>query len=274
MTMKKLSILAIIIVAFVFAAPAGRAQNIFAISNATVGYNLPGSSGIPFDSIHTTWLPHWSCSGATYSDIFVAKNCGFPLPANAHINGIMITIDVIIHYLDDSSVMLLKSGLPYGTDGALHRHISAAADITWGDTSALWGGSWTAADINDTGFGLQFRVTGYRSDSAFRWFDANPPLITITYDTVTALTVLPKNNVLSDVHIYPNPSGDIVHIDMAHAHADATIKLINPLGQPVRELNNITGNKCMLDLTGLPSGIYFIQITSPDGVFRSSVVHQ
>ena len=261
-------------IALLLSTGGAKAQKMNAIGIGTISYNLAGSSGIPFDSIHTLSLPHWHCSGTGCSDIFVANQFGLNVPANAHIWGIEVLIDVIIHNLSDSSIRLLKHGVPYGADGALHRHIIAAPDISWGDTSNLWGGSWTPADFNDSTFGVQFRVKDIRSDSVFMWDDANPILIYVTYDTVTPASVAGYSLTVPDIQFYPNPSGGIVNVDFGVTNSNTSIRVVNTLGQVIKEVPNINDQRYELDICNQPTGIYFIEFTSTSGTTCKRLIRE
>lgn len=83
-----------------------------------------------------------------------------PVPANAVILGIQATSwhsqDTTTNAVENS-IRLTKAGTPTGTDkstGAAWGGPGAAVAKTWGSATDLWGTTWTAADINDPGFGL------------------------------------------------------------------------------------------------------------------------
>lgn len=64
------------------------------------------------------------------------------------------------------------------------------------------------------------------------------------------------------VEIYPNPAHDVVYIQ--HAALGSEIILMNQLGQKVLTSSTINGlNK--LDVSQIPSGIYFVQVYGLDG---------
>jgi len=48
------------------------------------------------------------------------------------------------------------------------------------------------------------------------------------------------------------------------------ILLVNPLGQTVKEFENITGEQVQIERDNLPGGIYFVQLRSCQKVLSTS----
>lgn len=91
------------------------------------------------------------------------SNYGFTLPSNAIVDGITVTVrrsaDSATGSPRDSEVRLLKGG----TLQTVNNYASgstyptaALGDASYGGNSDLWSNSWTAAEINNTGFGVSF----------------------------------------------------------------------------------------------------------------------
>src|SRR3954470_3468054 len=99
----------------IFMSHRATAQLMYASGQGHFYYNQPGSTGVSFD---TNAAGHYNCAGVEYSKEFIAKDFQLNIPDSAHIRGIRVDCDVIIHNLIDSSIFLLKYGSPYGTDGA------------------------------------------------------------------------------------------------------------------------------------------------------------
>ncbi len=192
-------------------------------------YNQPGSTGIPFD---TNMSGHYQCNGVGYSKEFIAKNFQMNVPDSAHIRGIKVSCDVIIHTLVDSSIYLLKYGTPYGTDGARRQVIVAAADIKWGDTSTLWGGTWGPMALNDTGFGIKLRLRDTGDGvTPISWMDANPVFISVFYDYAVPNAV--SDIEVPDMDMYPNP-------------ATNTVTFVTTTEQPYTiSIMDMAGRKCL-----------------------------
>jgi GEVED domain/Secretion system C-terminal sorting domain len=60
---------------------------------------------------------------------------------------------------------------------------------------------------------------------------------------------------------YPNPAGDLLQISFAANSGDAEICLIDVFGNLVISKNYV-GEKCEMDLSALPHGMYFLRVNS------------
>lgn len=87
--------------------------------------------------------------------VFNSTNFGFALPSTDVIDSITVRVDnwAETSPASTSSLQLIKAGTPVGTDNA--------AWLTWTGSEAttnlsggLWGTTWTADDINNSGFGV------------------------------------------------------------------------------------------------------------------------
>jgi Secretion system C-terminal sorting domain len=80
-----------------------------------------------------------------------------------------------------------------------------------------------------------------------------------------------QNNVLS---IYPNPTNNSTTISLTKAVTNATIKLINNIGETVLEKQNQSGNKFNIDMARQAHGIYFIEVQQDENVWKGKVVKE
>jgi hypothetical protein len=70
------------------------------------------------------------------------------------------------------------------------------------------------------------------------------------------------------IQVFPNPANDILNIS---GLKDASVKLFSANGEQVISLTNFSGNS--IDVSSLPSGIYIMNVTAPDGlVARKKIV--
>ncbi|HVE61549.1 MAG TPA: T9SS type A sorting domain-containing protein [Chitinophagaceae bacterium] len=95
------------------------------------------------------------------SNYLVASNLGFSIPPDAVICGIVVEVEAsaaglgVGASISDNSVKIVKGGVVTGTE-----HASAAgwpaSDVnkSYGSNTDSWGSTWTAADINSSGFGM------------------------------------------------------------------------------------------------------------------------
>lgn len=72
----------------------------------------------------------------------------------------------------------------------------------------------------------------------------------------------------SDFTIYPNPMNDFITIRMNNAK-DSTYRIFNQIGKEVRT-GEVSKNK--IDINNLPSGLYFISVSSNEGTLTKKLI--
>ena len=81
--------------------------------------------------------------------------------------------------------------------------------------------------------------------------------------TVNAITTtIQKDNVLPDLHIYPNPSNNQITIQSQDQLHD--LFLYNQNGKRVRCMTNIQSDNVILNLSFLPKGSYILKLSNND----------
>ena len=95
----------------------------------------------------------------------VGQGFGFSIPTGATINGIVVTLQVNSDDVTQSgnpreySVKIIKNNTITGTDKSTLATIPMSGpfeDRTYGSSTDLWGETWTAADINNSNFGIAY----------------------------------------------------------------------------------------------------------------------
>jgi uncharacterized repeat protein (TIGR01451 family) len=103
------------------------------------------------------------------------------------------------------------------------------------------------------------------SNTADIYFDYNPVIVTNTFYTefVEQLSV----STLETTHfqLYPNQAKEIMYIQSTSTETLSSIRLFNMLGKEVLQLNHIHSTATQVNLSGLPSGIYLMELTSEHG---------
>lgn len=92
------------------------------------------------------------------SNALIAFSFGFVIPDDATINGIELRIErsrSVVTTMRDNTVRLVKAGAAAGDDKAdlLTDYPGVDAVAVYGDPGALWGTTWTPAQINAQGTG-------------------------------------------------------------------------------------------------------------------------
>lgn len=76
-----------------------------------------------------------------------------------------------------------------------------------------------------------------------------------------------ENNAESNFLVYPNPAENIIYLLGDVTSSSLTVNIYNSLGQPVATHN--LNNRNTIDISGLNSGIYFVEII--DTISRKNI---
>lgn len=97
----------------------------------------------------------------TVMNYLKATDFGFAIPASAVIEGIEVLIERQGVFVSDAGLYLVKGGVVGGADRSALGEWTAFPDtiVPYGGSNDLWGETWTAADINDPGFGFAMSLT-------------------------------------------------------------------------------------------------------------------
>lgn len=128
-----------------------------------------------------------------FSNFWFTSNLGFSVPAGATINGIIVSVNRCsvddgsgTGLINDDTVYLLKALTQEGTNQSTGLQwpdslTPGPQTQNFGGTTSTWGGAFTDADINASGFGFQISVTGGNAAAII-----NSVSVTVYY-TVVAL---------------------------------------------------------------------------------------
>ncbi len=88
-----------------------------------------------------------------------------------------------------------------------------------------------------------------------------------------ALLGIGESDMLIDnISVAPNPFSSELYIESEITFNNASLKFYNAVGQLVREINNISGLRIILNRENLNSGLYFIQLFEKGKLVKSSKV--
>lgn len=138
-----------------------------ATNNTSVGFRA-WSSGLAnlFSTSSYSECMIASFDANARTNYIVGQGFGFSIPTGATINGIVVTLQFARYdpggstSARDYSVKIVKNNTITGNDKfTLAEHASSTpTNKTYGSSTDLWGETWTAADINNSNFGLAYSV--------------------------------------------------------------------------------------------------------------------
>lgn len=157
--------LAVLLAALLVAAP------VFALTqgplSAGAGANIAGgdtdwiSPGNIVSSNNVYAYVDLAASG--FSDWLEASTFGFTIPTGATINGIIVEVERYqlggSGVIEDLNVFIAKGGTEVGSQHAIAgQWPSTDTYQTYGNSTDLWGTTWTAAEVNASNFGVRLTV--------------------------------------------------------------------------------------------------------------------
>ncbi len=72
------------------------------------------------------------------------------------------------------------------------------------------------------------------------------------------------NDGKTDVSIYPNPAKDIINIELENKVSNGNVSIMNAVGMVLKSAA-IVGSNMMLDISELPTGMYFLRTEDSEG---------
>lgn len=135
-------------------------------SAGTVAWNSPALVALS-DNINTQATQLLPLLTTVNTNYLVVQGLGFAIPAAATICGMSVTVERsatgilnLGSYVRDASVWIVKNGSMTGTNHASGTNwTSSGAIATYGNSTDIWGVSWTPADINAANFGVAIAAT-------------------------------------------------------------------------------------------------------------------
>ncbi len=148
----------------------------------TVAWTNPANAGAS-DNVYATATAMSNVN--TNSHYLKATNFGFNLPGSAIIKGITVeweqSLSASFHIKDNAS-RIVKGGVIGSTDKSKSIDWTTTDTyISYGSTADLWGLTWTAADINSSGFGAALAAVCSSCTAGTRNAQLDHVRITVTY---------------------------------------------------------------------------------------------
>jgi hypothetical protein len=123
-----------------------------------------------------------------------------------------------------------------------------------------------------------FKITflSYKTDTtatiSFYVYDSKDKSRGDTVSFTFSRTTSVANNNFQNIEIYPNPSSSLIHFDVAESNS--TIRIMNFAGKILIEETEVNAGQKSLNLSHLPKGLYFVNISGGDRNYQSKIVVQ
>jgi Tfp pilus assembly protein PilX len=143
-------------------------------------------------------------NGSSQSANLDVTGFGFSIPAGATINGIDVDIErkaSATSSIEDFDVYVLKNGSATGITDHASTTDWTTSDSTrsYGNSSDLWGTTWTVSDINASNFGVRLKatnLTGTSKTASVDWVQ-----VTVFYTPLPATTIGTSGTPLASVQV-------------------------------------------------------------------------
>jgi hypothetical protein len=200
-----------------------------------------------------------TCSGVFqcyYSQYVTISGFGFSIPSTATITGIRVEISKKVSQpvttIHDSIVRLVKSTGPVGN--------SIVSTVQWpmtftyqthGDSTNLWGTTWTPAEINSPSFGVYYRITNGNIDQTAQMDHVR---ITVYYNTASGITE--SANLLFN-YVIQNKQFNVT----SNLKDNAVFRVFDVQGREV--INEQIRTGMPVNLAGLKPELYIFNVFTP-----------
>ena len=91
-------------------------------------------------------------------------------------------------------------------------------------------------------------------------------LFLVKYDTSHFSSIEPKNNILNNVVLFPNPANAVFYVSSKNEPIIG-LQVYNSLGELTYNLTNLNSNQLQLNAESYPKGIYFVKIKTNSNQF-------
>ena len=147
-----------------------------------------------------------------------------------------------------------------GHDTILKDNKNITLDAGAGFASYLWstGSTNRTITVDTSGIGLHSKTF-----SGIVIKDGCPGLDTIVITFISHIGIQPQSNI--EVMIYPNPSGDELNVEILGLNRNIIMAIIDMQGNEVLNIPAVPINgklKEKIDISRLPSGVYFMKISN------------
>lgn len=237
--------------------------------SSTVGYTPAGNV---FASDNTyAMATHCDCCDQNTQCLSV-NHFNFAIPTGATINGIVLDVEKKRSFgtggsVVDNGVQLMKAGVNVGTNkmDVVSDWPTTDTYVSYGSPTDLWGTTWTPTDINAVGFGAAIASISYFCGST-AVTSIDHVRITVYYTSTTGVQELTGSD--GNAFAYPIPATSGNRITFAKLSALEEFNLTDASGKEI--FKGASADNSIV-LPELAEGIYFVQIKTKDGAYKSTI---
>ena len=233
---------------------------------ALFGIYAPGDNNVAYTDLadYPVCTNGFNCF---YSKSALISGFGFSIPATASVTGIEVKLRKMISNplpnIKDSVVQLLKGALPVGLNYANNiQWPNSLTYVAYGDSTNLWGTTWTPAEINDPSFGIRLLIKN-TDFGQLAQFD---------HATIKVFYTLPSGEIELTENAGPEIliSASQLTVLSAASYYGNRLDLVNILGETILTVPKFQGDVILL--SGIKEGVYFLRMQNKKGVFYSKKI--
>ncbi len=133
---------------------------------------------------------------------------------------------------------------------------------------------WLDCDNNKT------PITGATSQSFTSNIEGNYAVVVIqdgckdTSDCISNIPTSINEIFVNTINVFPNPSNGRLTITTQNSVSDATVRLLNIIGESLMEFHHLRGERFDFDVTDYPNGIYIIELSEGEKTDRIKLIKQ
>ena len=142
---------------------------------------------------------------------------------------------------------------------------------TWNIRYRQQNGQWTSATSNTN----QYSITGLSAETNYEvqvQADCGDNNISDWSELLTVTTLVDgiNNYLFNSIALYPNPANDYINVQCSKVNVQS-VEVIDVYGKVINTVN-VTDNPTRINVSGLANGIYFVRVTTDEGVATKTFV--
>ena len=238
--------------------------------NGSVWQNPMNARNIPSGYTNAFLLPYNQCNQDTCYYTRELRFCkyGFSIPLNAIIDSFWVHIyqrALTQNAVVDTVVQLMKNFTPVGNNYAYPYPwlYNNPAYYNFG----LFGTTWSAQEVNDTGFGVFIRAKNILNDTVTAYIINSH--ITVYYNTPNGVFSQTKEQNL--FIIYPNPLTSSFILQFNTQVSNAEVVIYNMLGKEMLR-KKLTVSSMQIEKGSLEGGVYFVKVENDGREYVQKIV--